>query len=211
MSKYIDISNKKYGKLTALKINHIQILASGQKREHWLCKCECGNETIVSKVNLLNNHTKSCGCLKHEAYNFSHKKKNTRIYNIWTNIKTRCYNKNRKNFYNYGGRGITVCDEWKKDFMSFYNWAMANGYNDTLTIDRIDVNGNYEPSNCRWVDIYTQANNKRTNHFLTYNGNTHTLAEWARIYNINYKLFQKKISQGKTMDYIISKYIKGEL
>ena len=211
MSKYIDISNKKYGKLTALKINHVQILASGQKREHWLCKCECGNETIVSKVNLLNNHTKSCGCLKHEAYNFSHKKKNTRIYNIWTNIKTRCYNKNRKNFYNYGGRGITVCDEWKKDFMSFYNWAMANGYNDTLTIDRIDVNGNYEPSNCRWVDIYAQANNKRTNHFLTYNGNTHTLAEWARIYNINYKLFHKKISQGKTMDYIISKYIKGEL
>ena len=93
-------------------------------------------------------------------------------------MKERCYNPNNKNFQHYGGRGITVCNEWH-NFLLFYNWAMTNGYSDNLTIDRIDVNGNYEPSNCRWVTMSEQANNKRNNRLLTYNGKTQTMTQWA--------------------------------
>lgn len=109
----------------------------------------------------------------------------TRLYNIFRGMKKRCYNKNCKDFYKYGGRGITVCDEWKDSFQAFYDWSIANGYFDNLTIDRIDNNKGYSPDNCRWVDIKTQSNNTRKNVFLTYNGETMTLAEWGE--KIKYK------------------------
>lgn len=108
----------------------------------------------------------------------------TRIYNIWKDMKKRCYCKTRKDYARYGGRGITVCDEWLHNFQAFYSWAMANGYKDDLTIDRIDVNGNYEPSNCRWITKYQQASNTRRNHLITYKGKTQTLTQWAREYDI---------------------------
>lgn len=128
--------------------------------------------------------------------NFKHHLRYTRLYRIWNHIKDRCLNPKSDAFKHYGARNISICSEWKQDISIFYKWAIENGYNDNLTIDRIDNNGNYEPSNCRWVDIKTQANNKRNNHLITYNNETHTLAEWGRITNINPITINKRLSIG---------------
>lgn len=116
--------------------------------------------------------------------NYKHGKRNTRIYTIWKSMRQRCYNPNTNRYHLYGARGITVCEEWNKSFKAFYEWAMANGYADDLTIDRIDVNGNYEPSNCRWATYKEQANNTSKSTHITYNGETHTIAEWADIIGV---------------------------
>ena len=186
MGKFIDLTGQKFGRLTVIKY---------VGKSKWLCKCECGNEKIVSTTHLKND-TKSCGCLRAEntkKRNTKHGFRYSRLYIIWKDIKRRCYNKNSKSYYLYGERGIIVCQEWLDDFMNFYDWAMPNGYKDNLTIDRIDVNGNYEPSNCRWVDRKIQANNKRNNCNITYNNETHTLSEWAEILNINYDKLRYRI------------------
>lgn len=124
-----------------------------------------------------------------------HGKHNTRLYRIWGNMKGRCYCKSRREYKNYGGRGIKVCDEWQQDFQAFYDWAMSHGYTDTLTLDRIDVNGNYEPSNCRWITNKEQQNNRQYNKLISYNGRTQTLAQWASEYNMCYKTLQKRINK----------------
>lgn len=124
---------------------------------------------------------------------FYHGKKNTRLYRIWKVMKGRCYNKNHIKYPNYGARGIKVCDEWIHDFMAFYNWAMNNGYNDTLTIDRMDVNGDYTPSNCRWANAKQQMRNTTRNVCYTINGETHCLSEWCEICNLNYQTVHSRI------------------
>lgn len=117
----------------------------------------------------------------------------SRLYNIWRGIKKRCYNKNATRYNDYGGRGITVCDLWKNSYASFYNWARRNNYNRTLTIERIDVNGNYEPKNCKWIPMSEQASNTRKTIRLTYNGITKTIVQWAKELNIPYsKLYYRK-------------------
>ena len=123
---------------------------------------------------------------------------NSKIYKKYIQIKQRCYNERRGCFKNYGGRGITMCDEWKNDFICFYNWAINNGYKDDLSIDRIDVNGNYEPNNCRWVDIETQANNRRNNHIVDLNGEKYTISNISKKFNINEGTIWSRIKQGKT-------------
>lgn len=185
MRPYIDIRNKKFGKLIVIKY-----IGNSQ----WLCQCECGNKIIVKTNNLNRKYTTSCGCLKG---NLKHKLSNTRLYNIWQNIKSRCYNKNHNYYYNYGGRGIKICDEWLNNFEVFYEWSIHNGYDDNLTIDRININGNYEPNNCRWTDRITQQNNTRKNKYINYNGRKLTVAEVARLlkkpYNTIYKRYRKEI------------------
>lgn len=121
-----------------------------------------------------------------------HGHKNDRLYNIWARMKQRCENPKLYGYKDYGGRGITVCAEWH-EFTPFYDWAMTHGYKENLTIDRIDLNGNYEPSNCRWVTMKVQANNKRRNHLITLNGETHTISEWARITGINKSTIRNRI------------------
>lgn len=116
-----------------------------------------------------------------------HKMKHTRIYGIWCGIKKRCYNKNSKNFTQYGAKGIAICEEWEKGFSAFYDWSIKNGYKENLTIDRIDNNGNYEPSNCRWVTHAEQQRNRTNNINLEHNGETKTLAEWCVVMNEPYK------------------------
>jgi hypothetical protein len=133
------------------------------------CVCDCGNVINVKGGNLVSGNSTSCGCNKAKLIgekNSTHGKSNTRLYQIWSAMKRRCFNKNTKDYKNYGGRGIKICESWKNDYTNFEKWALKNGYDESApygdcTIDRIDVDGNYEPTNCRWVDLKVQANNKR--------------------------------------------------
>lgn len=127
--------------------------------------------------------------------NYSHGKTGTRIYSIYVNMKNRCYYTNNKRYQNYGGRGIEVCDEWLNHFQAFYDWAMSHGYSDNLTLDRINVDGNYEPSNCRWVTLKEQENNRSNNHLITYNGKTQTLAQWCKERNIKYATLERRLNK----------------
>lgn len=192
MSKIINICGKKFNRLTVIK----RVSNSKNHHSRWLCECDCGNKKIVIGTNLTRGITKSCGCLAIEngkQSNLKHGKSKTRLYHIFNNIKQRCYNMNNQAYYRYGSRGITMCQEWLNDFGSFYDWAMTNGYKDNLTIDRIDNNGNYEPSNCRWVDYKTQSNNVRNNIIYELDGVYHTLSEWCDIFNMPYKTVYRRL------------------
>lgn len=134
-----------------------------------------------------------------------HGKYGTRIHRIWCRMKQRCYDKNLKAYKNYGGRGISVCEEWQR-FSPFYEWAMANGYNDSLTLDRIDVNGNYEPSNCRFATRKEQANNKRTTVHLTFCGKTHSIKEWSEITGIPRTTIQNRVYAGKPVEQVLASF-----
>lgn len=124
-------------------------------------------------------------------------------------MHTRCYNQNDEHYKDYGGRGIIICEVWKNNYINFYEWAINNGYNDNLTIDRIDVNGNYEPDNCRWTTVQAQQNNKRSNVFLTYNGETHTIMEWANILGVDkYNKLYWRYSQGWSVEDILKNEVK---
>lgn len=203
MGKFVDLTGKKFHRLTVIKRLENKIYKNGSQKARWLCKCECGKESIVASESLTGNHIKSCGCLKLETLkkvNTKHGGKHTRLYRTWIGIKTRCYNKNEYSYKDYGGRGIIVCDEWVNDFQAFHDWAIENGYDDNLTIDRIDVNGNYEPINCRWADKNTQMNNTTRSHYLEYNGETHTIAEWSKIKGLKYSTFFYRIKRGWSIE-----------
>lgn len=193
-----DIVGKKFGRLTVVKYSH-KIKKNDNKHydRYYLCLCECGKQVIVTRHHLLNNHTKSCGCFRKEKFNtYKHGLCYHRLYRIWDKIKHRCYNANCKRYSSYGGRGITVCDEWKNDFLTFYNWSIANGYQDNLTIDRINNDGNYEPSNCRWTTVKVQSTNTRTNHKLTYKNKTLCVSEWAEIIGIDKDTLYMRLKRG---------------
>lgn len=187
-SKIKDLSGQKFNMLTAIRIAQRNPLK-------WECKCDCGNTCYVSSKNLIHNHQKSCGCLSHIG-NPKHNQSYTRVYRIYAKIKRRCFVQDDPAYDRYGGRGITMCDEWKNSFESFSNWAYANGYKQEYSIDRIDNNGNYCPENCRWTDPITQGNNKRNNKYYTYNGTTKTLSEWCREKNMSYKVVWYRLSHG---------------
>lgn len=179
-----------YGLLTPIYKLH------NTKGNKWLCVCDCGNLTETRYSYLTSGHTKSCGCL-HFKTGITVPK---RLRYVYDSILTRCYNQNSKKYKDYGERGIAVCDEWLHDRRNFYEWAINNGYKDTLTIDRINVNGNYEPSNCRWATAKQQANNKRTCRYITINGKTNTFKEWCNINNIPYKTAQYRVYKAKWSD-----------
>ena len=158
----------------------------------WLCQCDCGNECIVKASSVKSGTTSSCGCLAHDILmerNCKHNCVYLPIYTCYHNMISRCTNKNTTHYKDYGGRGIKICDEWlDKDFgfKNFYDWAMKNGYNEELTIDRIDFNGNYEPNNCRWATIKEQANNTRKNIFVNYDDEKYTLMQLSEKFGLVY-------------------------
>ena len=159
----------------------------------WICKCECGNRCTVTATNLKTGHTRSCGCLvvENNKSRSTHGMRGRRIYSIWHSMIQRCTNKKNIDYKNYGGRGIKVCESWRV-FSNFFE-DMGNAPIGK-TIDRINNNGNYEKENCRWATLGQQANNKQNNHYVTYNGETHTLAEWSRINNLSIHTIESRIT-----------------
>ncbi len=190
-----DLTNEKFGKLL--------VLCKGTEEGIWNCLCDCGNQVQVQYKSLLYGNTKSCGCIKTELLTernknqlASHHLYGTRLYSIWDTMRARCIRLSSKDYKNYGARGIIVCEEWRNHFESFYHWAIQQGYEDHLTLDRIDVNGNYEPANCRWATIKEQANNTRVNRRITINCETKTIAEWAALAGISPKALRYRIESG---------------
>lgn len=157
----IDISGQRFGYLTV--IDRAESVGS-DRGLRWNCQCDCGKQVIVPSARLRQGKTKSCGCMQKQIIAekmTKHGMRDTRLYRIWCGMKARCTNPHVKDFRNYGGRGVSVCSEWLEQFDQFADWALEHGYDDSLTIDRIDVNGNYEPANCRWVTKAEQNRNKR--------------------------------------------------
>lgn len=191
-----DLTGKKFGRLTA-----IGLADKKSRKTYWICQCDCGNLKIARSDSLQCGAIKSCGCLKKEqdkvnlTAHHSHKQSGKRIYNIWQGMKARCYNKNNARYHRYGGRGITICEEWKDDFSAFYEWSINNGYSEDLTIDRIDNNKNYSPENCRWSNNEEQCNNRDTNINITIGNATKTLMRWCEIFELNYKTIYARYSR----------------
>lgn len=192
-----NLEGMRFGKLVA-----VEQAFSSPRGVVWKCKCDCGNETNALCSALINGHKKSCGCFVKETaskVHTKHGKRKERIYHIWKGITQRCNNPNQPAYPKYGGRGITVCKEWEQSFEAFYKWSMENGYNDTLTIERINVNGNYCPENCCWADYKTQQNNRTNNRLITFGGKTKTLAQWSETTGISSSALLYRIKSGWSM------------
>lgn len=195
----IDLSNltgKRFSMLTVVSFDHCE-----RKQRYWKCKCDCGNYTIVSTGKLNNGEVKSCGCLRaiENKSRAKHNMSRSRIYSIYHSMIKRCYSINCASYPRYGGRGITVCDNWldkTSGFENFYAWACASGYAEHLSLDRINVNDGYSPQNCRWATAKEQANNRTNTPHITYNGLTKTPAEWAAIYHIDRQVILNRYKKG---------------
>lgn len=192
-----------FGKLTVLEYAHTK-----NNEKYYKCVCSCGNCCIKRKKYLLYAPTCSCGCLKLESLRKNqlknckkHGLSKTKLYRRWCNIKNRCYDTKNIEYFSYGGRGISMCDEWKNNFKSFYDWSVLNGWDENCSrklcsIDRINPNGNYEPSNCRWTTMKVQNNNRRNNHLITIGNETKTLSLWLNVYNISRDTFFRRKKLG---------------
>lgn len=186
-----DLTGRKYGKLTVIRQAEDFVGNDGKHRTKWSCVCECGGKLDVLGCNLKRGNSQSCGCTRPESFK-KHGGRYTRLYGIWTNMKTRCNDVNNSTYKNYGLRGITICDEWSSSFEAFRDWAMSHGYDDSLSIDRIDNNDGYYPENCRWVDARTQANNRRSSRYVTVDGVTRSLAEWSDLMGYSRSIFHAR-------------------
>lgn len=194
---FIDFKDKQIGVL------HVIEYVGDSK---WLCECECGNRKIVHRSVLQKGATYACSCkrkLHKSDCNTTHGKSDTRLYHVWCGMKNRCYNKNLDEYHRYGGRGITICPEWlgEHGFENFSEWAYSTGYNENAkrgecTIDRIDNDGNYEPSNCRWATYIEQANNRSDNHLIEINGVVKGIKDWCAEYGIKIGTYKTRVRRG---------------
>lgn len=201
-----DIAGQRFGRLVALG----PIGRNDKSRVLWECQCDCGNATIVRSTGLCSGNTRSCGCLGREVRSAStktHGMSGTKIHGIWGAMVQRCTNPKAKNYHDYGGRGITVCDEWRDSFGAFYTHVsqLPNFNLENMTLDRIDNNnGNYEPGNVRWVTRKEQSRNTRRNVLLTYNSKTKTVAEWAKDLGMYPSTLYTRIREGWSVDYALT-------
>lgn len=197
-----DLTGQRFGRLVVEKIDH----KNHYGQIYWRCKCDCGNYASVTSSRLNGGQSKSCGCKGRERIialskaRATHGKSNTRIYHIWQLMKQRCYNEKKYGYERYGGRGIVVCEEWRNSFDDFYKWSMANGYTDEKSIDRINVNGNYEPSNCRWATPKEQGNNRSSNHVIEYKGESKTMKQWADEKGMSYNALCIRLKNGWSIE-----------
>lgn len=199
-----DLTGQRFGKLIAESCCYDR----EKKIMFWKCRCDCGKYCFVRAHMLVHKKTNSCGCLRKESNTqkkTTHGMSKTSIYGTWNAMKGRCYNGANHNYNRYGKRGIIVCDEWKNSFESFYEWAINNGYKKGLSLDRIDNNGNYCPTNCRWVSTNVQNNNRGVSINITYNGKTQNLAEWCKELNLPYiRIWQRLNVYGFTFEEAIT-------
>ena len=200
-----NLVGQRFGRLVVLE--DTKIMVPNRTQTYQKCLCDCGNIVIVPKSYLKSEHTRSCGCWVKEMHT-THGLSQSRIYKVYSGMKKRCYDKNHKLYNRYGGRGITICDEWLNDFMAFYNWSMANGYQDDLTIDRIDNNKGYSPDNCRWVTMLEQAQNTSKNVNITYKGKTQTISAWSRETGIPQNTISRRFRVFDNLDIV---FYKGDL
>lgn len=205
----VDFTGQRFGRLTVIR-----------KADHgyswWVCKCACGREKEIIACRLFT--VQSCGCLEKEnlekigQHNKTHGMADSRLYSVWCGIKDRCFNQNIEHYDRYGGRGITMCDDWRNSFEAFRDWAFSAGYDPALSgkeqsIDRIDVNGNYEPSNCRWVSQKQQMRNIGRTVYMEYNGKTVPVVEFCEMYGITYSHFvRRRLAKGESPDEIIKSW-----
>ena len=214
MKAFKDITGQRFGRLV---VTGIYKRATHGKPITWNCICDCGKEYQVLGTRLRKGTTQSCGCLQRElsaerakARMKTHGKTRTRLYSIWASMKNRCYCENNTHFNYYGGRGIKICEEWLTEFMSFYNWAINNGYQDELTLDRINVDGDYSPDNCRWITMKQQGNNRRNNHLLNYGGRVWTLTELAEDKGIQKSLLYERLRRGWDLERALTQPVKAK-
>lgn len=196
MPKRIDLTGQRFGRLKVMKF------CGTDHRKHavWMCKCDCGNIDPVRSYDLRAGKITSCGCYHNECAKFNHTKhgkSGTKLYYVWKSMKQRCENVNSRDYRIYGENGVCVCDDWRSCYETFYDWAMRSGYEEGLTLDRIDSNGNYCPENCRWATPKVQSNNTCRNRLITYKGETHTMSEWASITGINYSTLRARLNMYK--------------
>lgn len=202
----LNLIGEKYNRLLVVE----RCENTNTNKSRWKCLCDCGNETIVVGSQLKSGKVKSCGCYNKElvkARNYKHGLESKKICHVYRSMLSRCTNPNNVAYKDYGGRGIFVCQEWigEEGLKNFAEWAYANGYDENApkgkcTIDRIDVNGNYSPENCRFVDVFVQANNKRNNIFITYKGETKTLEQWCRQLNLSRSMIKHRYERGWAVD-----------
>lgn len=200
MGRPIEMIGKKFGSLTVIGLSDYR--GKNGRDKYYICKCDCGNENIQILGTALRRkdkptlNCKECGIKKKEKYGT--KVRGTKLYRAWDHMKYRCCNENCKNYNEYGGRGIIICNEWlgEDGFTNFMKWSLENGFDQNKSIDRINNDGNYEPSNCRWTDMKTQANNKSINKIIEYNGISKTMSKWAEEYGVPYGTFVKRINYG---------------
>lgn len=185
MGTKVDLKGQRFGRLTAIREDESRRNGAVM----WLCRCDCGNEVLVRSSHLRRGGVVSCGCYNRDVIT-THGETHTRLYRIWDCMRNRCLDANNLQYKDYGGRGIKVCDEWS-DFEAFKKWAITEGYQNEAkrgkcTLDRIDNYGDYEPNNCRWVDMKAQGRNRRSNVYITWEGEKHCLSEWAEILKAPY-------------------------
>lgn len=200
MSKRIDITGQRYGRLVPL----YRVEDNKYGRSVWMCQCDCGTLKAVAANDIRSGKSRSCGCLEREnRLNIkdrsikTHRMTKTRIYRIWQGAKNRVFNKKDEHWPGYGGRGITMCEEWASSFECFRDWAFSNGYSENLTLDRIDFDGDYCPENCRWVTSAEQQRNKRNNRYYTYNGKTQLIPTWAKEFGVTDSTIRSRIRRGE--------------
>lgn len=194
MSKKVDILNKRFGRWTVISESNERSI---HKQVYWLCRCDCGTEKLILYGSLVNKNSRSCGCLKIAELikrSVKHRKTGTKEYRSWQSMKRRCYSKSNNKYKDYGGRGILICDRWKKSFECFID-DMGECPSKEHSLDRIDVNGNYEPLNCRWATHLQQAANRTNNHWIKFKEENKIMQDWARDLHVSHGNFIRMIKR----------------